>query len=773
MGRGSNLQLSCYLMLTLAAICLTFADAFFLSWMPWFLGGMLIAFVAAWRNEGKRHLSEPAANTLGLFIGFGMLWWIIFQLPRSEEDLLAAGVPWPAGMLPHLGPLLMILTAVKLFRPKKIADFWGLQVLGVMMVTLASVLAGEIEHGFWILLYLVSAVWCLINFERMKGVWAKLDDAQRAEVSLFAADTTTAAGGSRHMGKGLLAASVWSVVIAACGGLLFILAPRHSSVQWVPHKLSTAISGRIMSGFDGGMDLNRTGKVELSDEIAFEATPLDASGNIAKLSPSMYWRGETLEFYQNGRWHTATSSSDALLDFAEDKGDPLESSGVQVLWTPDSQRTHHPADRPTEVPADKTYLTIHTLPTMAGGLVLAEPLDIEAGVGLFPYSGGRASRSALFAYFDGADTIVSQGRRSTYQYGQVIDPAASATAQKARRIYNHYRRAMLSQRPRDELIRWSGQLVARVSGLSDAERTLDAEGTTAPAHRAKVAQAIARHFAYSGEYLYSLNRRRVDTTIDPNLDFLQNVKEGHCERYASGLALTLRSLGIPCRIARGFVGSDASDDGIIRVRLNQAHSWVQALVPRSDESGYDWILLDPTPSQQVAITRWQLAFEWINNSLRSARLLFRSNVLEYGNEQQSTHLRAWWDRLRNSPWAIALTALIPTIIGLASLQRFARAPLTRWWHARTAARLERQRMPWLADALAIVASKTGQRPEASQTLREFVASLNGGPFTALAAPLNVLVTHADRVRFGEQPISTADQTEISLRLADLYRHPPT
>ena len=43
------------------------------------------------------------------------------------------------------------------------------------------------------------------------------------------------------------------------------------------------------------------------------------------------------------------------------------------------------------------------------------------------------------------------------------------------------------------------------------------------------AMALVRHLA-GGEYTYSLNRRKQDTTIDPTEDFLFNVKEGHCVR---------------------------------------------------------------------------------------------------------------------------------------------------------------------------------------------------------------------------------------------------
>ena len=92
-------------------------SAFFLPWLPIFVIGILGLLYVAWRHEGAWILSDTAANHLGVFIAVGAAGWILFQIPRSENDLIVGGVNWPAGLLPHLGPLLMILLIVKLFRP--------------------------------------------------------------------------------------------------------------------------------------------------------------------------------------------------------------------------------------------------------------------------------------------------------------------------------------------------------------------------------------------------------------------------------------------------------------------------------------------------------------------------------------------------------------------------------------------------------------------------------------------------------------------------------
>src|SRR5437588_5032124 len=112
-----TLRLSFYLTLALATICLGHAELFFLPWMPLFVAALCGLLVVAYRVEGRWTLSVAAANVVGLVIAAGATAWIISRIPRTDEDLVRGGVPWPAGLLPHVGPVLMLLLLVKLFRP--------------------------------------------------------------------------------------------------------------------------------------------------------------------------------------------------------------------------------------------------------------------------------------------------------------------------------------------------------------------------------------------------------------------------------------------------------------------------------------------------------------------------------------------------------------------------------------------------------------------------------------------------------------------------------
>src|SRR5262249_9554344 len=134
---------------------------------------------------------------------------------------------------------------------------------------------------------------------------------------------------------------------------------------------------------------------------------------------------------------------------------------------------------------------------------------------------------------------------------------------------------------------WSENLVKELmsKGLlpSDVlERRDQFTGAIHSENAERVAVALEQHLAQSGEYGYSLELTRDDYSIDPTLDFLMNTKSGHCNRFASGLALMLRSLGIPCQLVSGYRGVELRSDGTYEVRQCQAHTWVEAIIERRD-----------------------------------------------------------------------------------------------------------------------------------------------------------------------------------------------
>ena len=73
-------------------------------------------------------------------------------------------------------------------------------------------------------------------------------------------------------------------------------------------------------------------------------------------------------------------------------------------------------------------------------------------------------------------------------------------------------------------------------------------------------------------------------------------KYGYCQQFSGAMALMLRMVGIPTRVAAGFApGSFNSDSGEYRVRDLDAHSWIEVYF-----NGIGWVTFDPTPAASPA-----------------------------------------------------------------------------------------------------------------------------------------------------------------------------
>ncbi|HEY1563414.1 MAG TPA: transglutaminaseTgpA domain-containing protein [Gaiellaceae bacterium] len=89
----------------------------------------------------------------------------------------------------------------------------------------------------------------------------------------------------------------------------------------------------------------------------------------------------------------------------------------------------------------------------------------------------------------------------------------------------------------------------------------------------------------------------------PLVGFVTQTRAGYCQFFAGAMALMLRYLGIPSRVAVGFAGGtyDANTHTWI-VTDREAHAWVEAWF-----KGYGWLPFDPTPAGPGAPHRPPLA----------------------------------------------------------------------------------------------------------------------------------------------------------------------
>jgi hypothetical protein len=115
--------------------------------------------------------------------------------------------------------------------------------------------------------------------------------------------------------------------------------------------------------------------------------------------------------------------------------------------------------------------------------------------------------------------------------------------------------------------------------------------------------AVARlenWFVDSGGFRYS---NQPFVIAPPLVGFVTTTREGYCQFFAGAMALMLRYLGIPARVAVGFAGGkyDANRHAWLFTDRN-AHAWVEAWF-----RGYGWLPFDPTPATTGSSRRPSLA----------------------------------------------------------------------------------------------------------------------------------------------------------------------
>ena len=102
--------------------------------------------------------------------------------------------------------------------------------------------------------------------------------------------------------------------------------------------------------------------------------------------------------------------------------------------------------------------------------------------------------------------------------------------------------------------------------------------------------ALERWFRTTGGFTYS-NHPPPAPGFPPLVGFVLETKNGYCQHFAGAMALMARLLGIPARVAVGFVRGQYVD-GTWRVTDHDAHAWVEVWF-----RGYGWIPFDPTPGR--------------------------------------------------------------------------------------------------------------------------------------------------------------------------------
>jgi transglutaminase-like putative cysteine protease len=104
--------------------------------------------------------------------------------------------------------------------------------------------------------------------------------------------------------------------------------------------------------------------------------------------------------------------------------------------------------------------------------------------------------------------------------------------------------------------------------------------------------AILSHLSTTEGFRYDTSINQGDDTLTL-LKFLTDTQAGFCQQFASAMAVLLRSVGIPARVAMGFTQGrfDAANDRWT-ITSKDAHSWVEV-----NFGTYGWLAFEPTPGR--------------------------------------------------------------------------------------------------------------------------------------------------------------------------------
>jgi protein-glutamine gamma-glutamyltransferase len=527
---------SFYLMLTIATTALG-ADLAETQFTRFYPLVMIAAGIAAFIIVDRRR-QWALPRTLANALALLSLGALYFEYKVDDTQLIRA-----------LGHWLIYLQLILYFLPKTAEDDWFLFTLGLMQVLIGAVINQSEQIGTWLFIWAMLAVWVLGQFFLQR------------EARRFLSSSTTLASLDPQPAKldvypGLFdlpyVVSTLRILVTtlALGGLIFLMLPRNAGAS---RPQAGAPTAKHLTGFDEEVQLGQLGEILENDTVVMTVEFVDEDGKNIHPAEDPLWRGVTMLHYENGRWRRQSQ-------------------------------------RPTQ--------TVESFPTsyrdaktqMIRQRIKLEPNDSNTLFGIRPIRDARARARRFQPYLNPLDGTLfrSDARGGTYDY-EVDSDADQDGLQVGESPPSEYRRELLlkmSEPLKERLKKIAEPLVANIADKGP-------EGIRARARK------LESYLRDSGQFTYSLQMDVKDHSLDPVEDFLVLRKDGHCEYFASALALLLRSIGIHSRMVNGFKGGDWNElIETMNVRQKHAHSWVEAYAGMGPQNVPIWITLDPTPSMQ-------------------------------------------------------------------------------------------------------------------------------------------------------------------------------
>ena len=115
------------------------------------------------------------------------------------------------------------------------------------------------------------------------------------------------------------------------------------------------------------------------------------------------------------------------------------------------------------------------------------------------------------------------------------------------------------------------------------------EGVETPYDRAKAIED------YLAPLPYNLQVTPPPFDADGVDHFLFTLRQGYSEYFGSSMAVLLRTVGVPTRLATGYTqGDNLKDEDVYLVTDSHSHAWVEVYFPE-----YGWVNFEPTPGGNI------------------------------------------------------------------------------------------------------------------------------------------------------------------------------
>lgn len=627
------------------------------------------------------------------------------------------------GFLPATVHLALFGVVVRMFSIRRERDYLTLAVLAFLMVLASAVLTVNSIFLLSFGAFMLMAVATFILMEmRRSGRSADVQARHSADP-----------GEHRRFAFALArVAPVLVAMILVAGAALFFVIPRMSAGYLGGYSFGNDFS----SGFSDHVRLGQIGQIQQSNAVVMHVQiDGDTSGRY-----DIHWRGISLANFDGQTW--SNPPEQFVLQHTPDNTFLLpHSSGAMGVFLNGALARQH---------------LIHYR-------VLMEPIGTNVFF-LAPWAHAIHGDYRLLAGDLGGAVYDFDPRHTISRYDASSDIATPIPSQLRGAGHDY-----------------PPQITSAYLGLPDLDpriARLAAQITGSATNNFDRAAAIDQYLR--GHYGYTLELSRT-AQKDPIAYFLFDRKQGHCEYFASSMAVMLRALGIPSRVVNGFRSDEFNDlTGNYVIRAKDAHSWVEAYFP-----GYGWQMFDPTPGGSGGTPQgWgRLALyvdamasfwrDWIV-SYDSAHQFILGQTAINGTKNFWENARNWgrikydsmlhWagrsqDRVQNSParWAIAGVAVALLLLLLANLGRIARWLHDRWLRSHPERSPEQAASMWY-QRMARTVGRRGPQKSAAQTPQEFLKEIEDA---RLREPVSRFTSVYESARFG-------NSVDDAQRLPELY-----